>query len=286
MRGFIQQGLTADKGVEINLNDDYTVVKDAWDNFNIISKKDALSNYYPEERKVFVKVDQMPILASCTGESSLSGLRDCSNKRLARFIYDNIQYPKEAQWNGIEGTVNVQFTVELDGTISNLHIAKSVKQLDEEVLRVMNLLNEQNIRWNPGRQNKEYVRVVKNIPIEFSIGTDSKYAISVMKLKPKKHDTTPSFMKSFLENIESKTLQINISPNPAHENIQLSIKGSKKPLLIQVTDMTGRALYEQKIKDFSGSSVETILFEERVKGMVIVTIIQGEHSVQEKVVVR
>ena len=107
-----------------------------------------------------------------------------------------------------------------------------------------------------------------------------------MKLKPKKHDTTPSFMKSFLENIESKTLQINISPNPAHENIQLSIKGSKKPLLIQVTDMTGRALYEQKIKDFSGSSVETILFEERVKGMVIVTISQGGHSVQEKVVVR
>ena len=50
--------------------------------------------------------------------------------------------------------------------------------------------------------------------------------------------------------------------------------------------MTGRALYEQKIKDFSGSSVETILFEERVKGMVIVTISQGGHSVQEKVVVR
>lgn len=45
---------------------------------------------------------------------------------LIKFLADNIQYPKKAQKNNIQGTVVLEFVVEKNGSISNVKVLKSV----------------------------------------------------------------------------------------------------------------------------------------------------------------
>jgi len=311
MRGMRLNGEMPDKGVAITLKEDFTIVKDAWGEVTIFSKSENLSSLYTDDRKVFLQVDQMPILASCAGETTVSEQRNCSRKTFLHYIYRNIRYPDAARRAGIAGTGSVQFTIEKDGTLSNPFITKSIEGIDEEMIRVFNKMKSDGIRWIPGHQNGEDVRVVMNTPFEFRLeGLDEeppfkttlpteKGRIVVTGLRvddalPTSDQLQPSFDKISKAIEEHKKalkqqlqeLQINISPNPAQEDITLTIIGEAKPVFIQVTDMVGRQLYKQKIEDFSGQSVETILFEEAVKGMVIVTVSQGMHTIQKKVVVR
>ncbi|MCH8330218.1 MAG: TonB family protein [Bacteroidetes bacterium] len=75
------------------------------------------------------------------------------NLGLRRLIQDNQIYPKKAK--GAEGIVLVQFIVELNGTISNVRLKKSVNQyLDEEALRVIGLLD----KWTPAIHHNVYAR--------------------------------------------------------------------------------------------------------------------------------
>ena len=78
-----------------------------------------------------------------------------------------IKYPTSAAENNIQGIVNVSFTVEKDGTLSD--VKTEGKKLgygtDEEAVRAMKLSK----RWNPGLQNGKPARVKYNIPIRFTM---------------------------------------------------------------------------------------------------------------------
>lgn len=84
---------------------------------------------------------------------------------LFNFIRDNIQYPKEAKKKGITGTVYIRFTVEKDGSISNVAIQRSVDPiLDNEAIRVIQSMP----KWKPGKQRGKAVRVHQILPIKFT----------------------------------------------------------------------------------------------------------------------
>jgi len=89
--------------------------------------------------------------------------------RLA-FIEQNVRYPKQAQEEGIQGRVALQFVVEKDGSITNVEILRGVDpELDVEALRVVRAMP----KWIPGKQKGQPVRVRFTLPITFRLHTES-----------------------------------------------------------------------------------------------------------------
>ena len=87
-------------------------------------------------------------------------------EELMKFLQRNVKYPKEAQEQGKQGRVIVQFVVNKDGSITDAKIAKSVDpQLDAEALRVVNAMPN----WTPGKQKGEPVRTRFTLPVTFRL---------------------------------------------------------------------------------------------------------------------
>ena len=81
-----------------------------------------------------------------------------------QYLQENIKYPEYAKENKISGTVQVEFIVNEDGSISNTKIVKGIKGgCDEEALRVVKKMP----KWKPGKQNGKFVRVYYTVPITF-----------------------------------------------------------------------------------------------------------------------
>ncbi len=87
-------------------------------------------------------------------------------EKFYKFLGENIKYPAEAFQNNIQGNVFVSFTVEKDGSLTDIKIDRPLGHgTDEEAVRVLKLSR----RWNPGVQKGKVVRVKYNIPIKFSL---------------------------------------------------------------------------------------------------------------------
>lgn len=87
------------------------------------------------------------------------------NSALLQYIQDNVRYPQEALKDNLEGRVGVNFTIERDGSITNVKVVKSVHPiLDKEAVRVV----ESMPKWIPGRRNGESYRVNYHLPITIS----------------------------------------------------------------------------------------------------------------------
>jgi TonB family protein len=83
-------------------------------------------------------------------------------------IYTNISYPNIARENGIQGTVEIRFTVNKDGKLSNYTILKNVAGgCSEEALRMVKILNDG--FWIPGIANGKLVSTTYTIPIRFKL---------------------------------------------------------------------------------------------------------------------
>lgn len=107
----------------------------------------------PQEKVIFQVVEEMPEFPGGMGEAM-------------KFLAKNIKYPVAAQQAKIEGRVIVQFVVERDGSISDIHTVRSVSpELDAEAIRVVSLMPE----WKPGKQRGKAVAVKYTMPIMFRL---------------------------------------------------------------------------------------------------------------------
>lgn len=85
---------------------------------------------------------------------------------MAKFLGDNIVYPKKAKEENIEGKVMISFVVDESGNVKDPKIIKSFGYgSDEEALRVIKLLNG----WKPAMKNGKPVAVQLSLPIVFRI---------------------------------------------------------------------------------------------------------------------
>ncbi len=90
---------------------------------------------------------------------------------LMKYLNTNVRYPVEAQEAGQKGRVIVQFIVEKDGSINNLHVVVGQSpSLDAEALRVLGSMPD----WQPGTANGEPVRVKYTVPVVFNLMGSSK----------------------------------------------------------------------------------------------------------------
>ena len=85
---------------------------------------------------------------------------------LLKFVAKRIKYPTEAQRKGAQGRVIVKFVVETNGSISNIHVVKSIDPLlDAEAIRVCTTMPT----WAPARQEGKAVRCYYTIPVTFRL---------------------------------------------------------------------------------------------------------------------
>lgn len=123
----------------------------------------------PEE-EIFKVVEEMPRFPGCENEPTVEAKKACADKKMLEFIYKNIKYPAIARENGVEGTAVITFVVEKDGTVKDARIVRDIgAQCGQEALRVVNMMNEQNIKWIPGKQRGRPVRVQFNLPVRFKL---------------------------------------------------------------------------------------------------------------------
>ena len=114
----------------------------------------AVEEEEPEEQTIFEVVEQMPEFPN----GGMAGLM--------QFLSKNIKYPTIAQENGTQGRVIIQFVVERDGTITDVHVARGVDPyLDKEAVRVVQSMP----KWIPGKQNGKAVRVKFTVPVMFRL---------------------------------------------------------------------------------------------------------------------
>lgn len=87
---------------------------------------------------------------------------------LYKYIYQQMQYPKQAVELGIEGKVIINFIIETNGLPSNIVVEQNVGGgCTEEALRLVSEL-----RWLPAVKNNLAVRSRKTLFIEFRLQTD------------------------------------------------------------------------------------------------------------------
>lgn len=83
-----------------------------------------------------------------------------------RWYSQNVKYPKEAKRTGIQGKVEVQLTVEADGSLTNIKIAKGIGGgCDEEVLRVLSKAE----KWIPAKAKGNPVKCALKLPFIFRL---------------------------------------------------------------------------------------------------------------------
>ncbi|MBQ0049853.1 MAG: energy transducer TonB [Bacteroidales bacterium] len=88
------------------------------------------------------------------------------NDAMARFLQENLQYPKSSQMERKEGRVLVSFVVNRDGTIQNPTITESPDDaLAQEALRVVRLMP----RWKPAELSGSPVKMRFTLPINFTL---------------------------------------------------------------------------------------------------------------------
>lgn len=115
--------------------------------------KTASDSIAPAGSKVYSVAEQMPEYPGGTVQ-------------LMKFLSENVKYPKEAIAKKIEGRVIVAFVVNVDGSISDAQVVRSVDpMLDKVALHVVGMMP----KWKPGRQGGKVVRVKYNIPVNFKL---------------------------------------------------------------------------------------------------------------------
>lgn len=113
----------------------------------IVGHQDKTGN----EKEPYAVVDQMPQFPGGPSE-------------LMKYITANLRYPEDAKQANSSGRVIAQFTVEEDGSITDIEIKRSVSpSMDQEALRVLSGMP----KWQPGMQNGKAVPVKYTVPIVF-----------------------------------------------------------------------------------------------------------------------
>ena len=85
---------------------------------------------------------------------------------MMQYIKDNVRYPKECQEGAATGRVIVGFTVNEDGSLSDIKVMRSITpKLDKEAIRVVKSMP----KWNPAKQNGKAVKTKYTVPVTFRL---------------------------------------------------------------------------------------------------------------------
>ena len=129
---------------------------------------------------VYKVVDQMPRFPGCEQlDTTAVAKQQCSNQLMLQYIYSQITYPQEAIEQNIEGTAVVSFIVEPDGSITDPQVVRDLGGgTGIAALGVVLRMQEEGLRWIPGRMQGEAKRVQFNLPVRFKLEDPDPFIIA------------------------------------------------------------------------------------------------------------
>lgn len=84
----------------------------------------------------------------------------------SKWVNSKLNYPEAAKENGVQGRVTLQFTVNTDGSVTNVQVLRGVdSSLDKEAVRVVS----SSPKWKPGKQRDRAVKVSYTFPVIFQL---------------------------------------------------------------------------------------------------------------------
>jgi protein TonB len=111
----------------------------------------------------FILIENAPIFPGCENQSTEKEKRDCFQEMMLKHIKKNFNYPEMAMEMGLQGKVNVIFTVQKDGSIGDVRLRGPHESLEKEAARIISKLP----KMIPGKQRGTPVKVPYAIPITF-----------------------------------------------------------------------------------------------------------------------
>jgi|AntRauTorckE5430_2_1112549.scaffolds.fasta_scaffold03291_2 protein TonB len=126
---------------------------------------------------------------------------------LRQFIAKNLQYPKTALKEKLEGTVVLKYTIDHEGRVTEANVVSGIgKGCDEEAIRVTKLLKFQ-VPKLPGKKTK--VVFHNKLKVHFRLpkakeqlsGVQYQYTTPT-KTSPEEQEAAPSKIKSYTYTIE------------------------------------------------------------------------------------
>ncbi len=164
-------------------------------------------------------------------------------KAFYEYLGRTIRYPAEARKQNIQGKVYLTFTVEKDGTLTEIAVKKRLGGgTDEEAMRVL----RESPKWIPGTRDNKPVRVKYDMPLSFSLSETQKGNQNVAQNGNQNVQITTevtSLKGKSGATIEALTFSTRLSPADQTEgNIAYSIDGAP------VTNAEFKALEAKTIK--------------------------------------
>lgn len=120
-------------------------------------------------KKIFASIFAMLSLgfaAPAFAQDSASPSFPGGDEALSAFIAENMHYPAIAADNGIEGTVDVAFTVKTDGSIGAIKIVRMIDpDLEQEAIRIVKIMPA----WIPAQKAGKPVEAPAAVKIPFRL---------------------------------------------------------------------------------------------------------------------
>lgn len=110
----------------------------------------------------FAVIEDVPVFPGC---EDAKDKRACFQEMMQKHIRKHFHYPEIAQEMGVQGRVAVMFTIDKDGSITNIRMRGPDKNLEKEAQRIIDKLP----KMTPGKQRGRPVRVPFSIPITFRL---------------------------------------------------------------------------------------------------------------------
>lgn len=86
------------------------------------------------------------------------------SNQFSKWVNQRLVYPEAVKKQGIQGRVTIQFTVQADGSVSNVRVLRGVHpELDNEAVRVV----ASSPKWKPGKCKDKAVAVTYTFPVIF-----------------------------------------------------------------------------------------------------------------------
>jgi TonB family protein len=123
------------------------------------------------EEMPFATIDQIPLFKECE-EASREENINCFNAQMTNHIKNNFTYPVDAAKNNIQGKVMIAFSIDKEGTVSEIKTKgpKNGALLEAEAKRIISLLP----MFKPGKQKGKPVKVKYAIPLMFKLDAEKK----------------------------------------------------------------------------------------------------------------
>ncbi len=172
-----------------------------------------------------------------------------------RWVASHLKYPAEAQRYNIQGKVFVQFIIEKDGSVNNVHVIKGTDPLlDAEACRVIRSMP----KWIPGKNKGQHVRVAYTFPINFALNSpkastpDDQYAVYLQRIDQiEQKINNPALLTPMDKAPIGKGLLLGGTNDKVAYKQQLeNMKNDKEAYKQQLENMKNdKAAYEQQLEN-------------------------------------